>query len=359
VSRELTRLTPPGEVLAEELAARHWSQADFAHIIGRPPQFVSEVIAGKKEITRESAAQIGAATRQSTDYWLDLQNHFLLHKNAQDKSIERDLSEVALRARMNELAPVAYLRKRGYLTASNLKEQREELEKLFQISSINEDPGFPVAARRRNVGERLTPTQMAWLACARQAARRLSVKSYSSSELSDLALNLSRIARTPRDFESLPRRFAAVGVRLVYVEAFPSSKLDGASFLLDDVDSYVIALSGRGKRLDKVLFTLLHEVAHLVSGHVTPDRMILDEDDATDKEEKQADHLASDWALPTALDPVPLTIRRSWIERQATSRGVHPLVVIGQLQHTGDLDWRSALTKDAASVTEELESWAQ
>lgn len=336
---------------------RHWSQADFAQILDRPAQFVSEVIAGKKEITRESAAQIGAATKQTAEYWLNLQNRYLLRQNALDKDTKRDLDDVALRARMNELAPVAYLRSRGYLTAGTLDGQRRELEQLFEIPSIHDEPGFPMAARRVNVAERLTPTQLAWLACARRAAGRLTAEPFDPAALRSLATRLSRIARTPQDFRSLPAHFAAVGVRLVYVEAFPSSKLDGASFLLGAPDSFVIALSGRGKRLDKVLFTLLHEVAHLVAGHVTPNRMILDEDDATDQEEKQANQLASDWAIPAALDPTPMTVRRGWVERQATSRGIHPLVVIGQLQHTGDLDWRSALTRGAATVVEELESW--
>ncbi len=61
---ELAEAFPPGDFLTEELEARHWSQGDFAQILGRPAQFVSEIISGKKEITRESAAQIGAAQLQ-------------------------------------------------------------------------------------------------------------------------------------------------------------------------------------------------------------------------------------------------------------------------------------------------------
>lgn len=52
---------PPGEHLADELEERGWSQADFAEIIGRPVQFVSEIVNAKKELTAESAAQIAAA----------------------------------------------------------------------------------------------------------------------------------------------------------------------------------------------------------------------------------------------------------------------------------------------------------
>lgn len=188
--------------------------------------------------------------------------------------------------------------------------------------------------------------------------------------ISDLHSRRSRIAlmpprrqpraasSAPQDFESLPSRFAAVGIRLVYVGAFPSSKLDGASFLLNnDSGMLVVALCGRGKRRDKVLFTLLHEIAHVVKGHVLANGMVLDEDDASDKEEQQPNKCASEWALPADLDAVPLVIRREWVDGQAARLGVHPLVVVGQLQYRKKLDWRSALVRDAAILTVALETW--
>lgn len=71
-------LFPVGEILADELDARGWTQTDFAKVLGRPAQFVSEIISGKKEITRESAAQIGDALGTSAELWLNLQNSYLL-----------------------------------------------------------------------------------------------------------------------------------------------------------------------------------------------------------------------------------------------------------------------------------------
>ncbi len=355
---ELIQIESPGEILAEELSMRHWSQSDFAHIIGRPAQFVSEVIAGKKEITREAAAQIGAATGQSPEYWLNLQNSYLLRKQGQNENTRKELSDVALRARMNELAPVSHLRKIGVLQAKTLEDQRRELEELFQIQDINDDPVFPMAARRTNVAEKLTPTQLAWLTCARKAARQITATQFDRQGLRNLAAQLTRIAKGSAEFITLPSRFAAVGVRLVYVAAFPSSKLDGASFLLDeDPGMPVIALSGRGKRLDKVLFTLLHEIAHIIEGHVLANHMIIDEGDQSDSDEKLANKRASEWALPAALGAPPQVIRREWIEAQATRLSVHPLVVIGQLQYAKKLDWRSALVRDAATVTDALATW--
>jgi len=69
---------PVGELLGDEIEYRGWSQADFATVLGRPTQFVSEIVTGKKEITRDSAAQIAAALGQTPEYWLKLQDQYLL-----------------------------------------------------------------------------------------------------------------------------------------------------------------------------------------------------------------------------------------------------------------------------------------
>ncbi|MGO2613162.1 MULTISPECIES: HigA family addiction module antitoxin [Corynebacterium] len=79
--------------------ARGWTQAAFAEILGRPAQFVSEIISGKKEITRESAEQISAALGTSAEFWLNLQDSYLLWKQAQDSHTRESLDAVATRAR--------------------------------------------------------------------------------------------------------------------------------------------------------------------------------------------------------------------------------------------------------------------
>lgn len=80
---------PPGEYLADELEAREWSQADFADIVGRPVQWVSELINGKKEITAECATQLAAALGTPAKTWLSLQVRFRLWQLAQDSGEPR------------------------------------------------------------------------------------------------------------------------------------------------------------------------------------------------------------------------------------------------------------------------------
>lgn len=349
---------PVGEHLADELEARGWTQAEFAEILGRPAQFVSEIIAGKKEITRESAAQIGAALGTSAEFWLNLQDSYYLWRQRQDPRTQTELEDVRLRARLKELAPVSVLLKRGYIKESSPRGQASEIVRLYRMRSIEDDPDFVLAARRSNPDQELTPTQMAWVACVRSNAEGVTVEAYSKVGLAQLAQRLARELRDVRRFESLPKAFAATGVRLVFVEAFPSSKLDGCSFLMDGVP--VIGISGRGKRLDKVLFTLLHEVAHIVLGHLAEDGLIVDEDAGgqhTLGVEEDANRQASRWILPNPLPPLPERVSVGWVQRLASERGVHPIVVIGRLQKEGKLSWRTALVRGAPTVTDQLSTW--
>ncbi len=92
---------PAGRLLAAELRVRGWTQGRFAKILARPAQFVSEVITGKKEITRESATQIGAALGTSPERWLRAQDAFHLWQLAQNESARAALAEIRRRAGQN------------------------------------------------------------------------------------------------------------------------------------------------------------------------------------------------------------------------------------------------------------------
>jgi HTH-type transcriptional regulator/antitoxin HigA len=136
----LAEVFPAGEHLADELTARGWTQVEFAEILGRPTQFVSEIVQGKKEITRESAAQIGAALGTRAEFWLNLQDSYFFWKQHQDPRAQEDLDEVRLRAKLNEQAPMAVLRKRGVITATTAAGQADQLMRLLEIDDLDSRP---------------------------------------------------------------------------------------------------------------------------------------------------------------------------------------------------------------------------
>lgn len=89
----------PGDVLAWHVEKLHWNQAMFSEVIGRPVQFVSEVINGKTGITRTSAVQLGAALSTTAQYGLDLQDEYKLWVLSRDKEVQKMLRDIKRRAK--------------------------------------------------------------------------------------------------------------------------------------------------------------------------------------------------------------------------------------------------------------------
>lgn len=354
----LAEAFPVGEILADELEARGWSQVELAEILGRPAQFVSEIISGKKEITRESATQIAAALGTSPEMWLALQDGYFLWRQRKDGRAQEQLSDVRLRARLNDLAPIGVLLKRGLITGSSPREQEAELKELYGIGDINDEPTLLAAARRTKANEKVSGTQLAWVACVRRAAAGRGAKRFDPDALEHLAIQLTRKLTSPADFANLPTLFAATGVRLVFVEAFPGSKMDGCSLLHDDRKP-IIGISGRGKRLDKVLFTILHEVAHIVRGDLNDNQVVIDDqgDSPTLGLEKPADDRAAGWVLPKPLPALSERINQGWVNAVAADQGIHPIVLVGRLQKMGRIPWKTTLVRDAPSVFNQLAEW--
>lgn len=61
------------EILSMELEARHWSQCQFAAIIGKLAQVVNEILHAKKQITQETTLWIAAASGTLPELWSNLE----------------------------------------------------------------------------------------------------------------------------------------------------------------------------------------------------------------------------------------------------------------------------------------------
>ena len=255
---------PVGEYLLDELEARGWSIAEFAEILGRPAQAVSEIINGHKEITRETASEIAAATRTSAETWLRLQDAHLLWSAAAKPQTK--LSAVRQRAQLASLVPLRELTRRGFLPKGDVAAQERALRSLFGVESLDQPPRWSLAARRTGTVGELSAAQTAWVGVVRWMAARTPSRPYDRGSLVELGQGLARSLKKPADLTGLVERLSSVGVRLVHVAKFDGGKIDGVAFT--DDRGPVIGISGRIGRFDSVVFTLLHEIAHVVLGHV-------------------------------------------------------------------------------------------
>jgi addiction module HigA family antidote len=63
----------PGEILADELEALGLSAAELARLIDVPANRISQIIAGRRSITADTALRLGRYFGTSADLWMNLQ----------------------------------------------------------------------------------------------------------------------------------------------------------------------------------------------------------------------------------------------------------------------------------------------
>ena len=256
--------------------------------------------------------------------------------------------------------PLSQLKKRGWIPdTDNLDTLEAAVCELLEVKTPTGAPAFAAAARRSNPQEQITPKQMLWLGRVRRIAEQQEAESFDVAALQDVAAQLpSEVRHGPKSLRKLPRMLAGCGVRLVFLEGMLGGKLDGAVSCIEG-GSPVIGLTTRWDRFDSLLFTLLHECAHLTLGHIQEgSAAILDELDEdftqehTNSDEEQANKQASEWLFPGGLELQPLG--ESWVEDTATHHSVHPSCVIGRVQH--DYEEHTFLRSSIPKVRSELQA---
>ena len=74
----LKRAVHPGDVLRDELEERGVSPASFARQIDVPANRISQILAGKRAVTGDSALRFGHWFGMDPQFWLNLQAQYEL-----------------------------------------------------------------------------------------------------------------------------------------------------------------------------------------------------------------------------------------------------------------------------------------
>lgn len=96
IANNLTPFEPthPGELIKDELEARHLTQAKLAESIGVKPSMLNEIIKGKRGINTEFALLIEAALNIPADMLLNLQSDYNMQIAKADVSFMKRLSSI-------------------------------------------------------------------------------------------------------------------------------------------------------------------------------------------------------------------------------------------------------------------------
>ena len=66
----------PGEILADELEARELSAAELARILHVPPNRITQIIKGKRNLTADTALRFGKFFGTGAEFWMNLQKQY-------------------------------------------------------------------------------------------------------------------------------------------------------------------------------------------------------------------------------------------------------------------------------------------
>jgi HTH-type transcriptional regulator/antitoxin HigA len=334
---------PPGELIKDEIEARGWSQIEFAEVLGRPGRLVSELIAGKRAITPETAKALGQAFGTGAQFWLNMEGSYQLSKVQGDGS-----NAVSRRAKLYEMAPVKEMTRRSWIQQTdNIDVLEKSICSFYGKASLDAPmPQLAHAARKSSSYEEITVPEAAWLCRVRQLAEAMEVKAFSETAFAAIFSQLKTMLRDTDAVRQVPGILAGAGVRFLVVETLPSTRIDGVCLWLNP-QSPVIALSLRYDRIDAFWHTLLHECAHVkykdgLTGDVNLDIDLVGEEAdssiARPEAELKADEFAASFSIPIEelenfISRVRPLFSKTRIQAFAAKLNVHPGLVVGQLQY--------------------------
>jgi HTH-type transcriptional regulator/antitoxin HigA len=293
----------------------------------------------------EIASQLSAAFGTTAQYWMNLETSYQLWTDT------RADDKIARKARLYASAPVNELVKRGWIEKTKDLDLMEERLLRFLEKEAFDEPSKLVYAAKKST-EHANSSQVAWVHRGKQLAKGIRAEKFSKERFAEALKKLKRLRENPEDIREVPRILAEGGVRLILIEGLSKGKIDGATFWLN-AHSPVIVISMRYDRLDYFWFVLIHELGHVASQDALGGLPMLDvnlvgdnalaSEDKPDNE-KRADRFAEEFLveqkeMESFIARCLSLYSKQKIKNFAARIGVHPAIVLGQLQYRKEVDW--------------------
>ena len=328
---------PPGEVLAEEIAARRMPQRELAARMGCQPQVVNEIIRGKRAITPDTAVALVKVLGGDPQFWINLENDY-------QTTLAQQIEENALLSEAQWLKeyPVRELIKRGWLLpAQDAESKIQALRDFLGVATIEpavyqEVVGFRITeAAQRKISH---GALLAWLRRGELKAQEIPTADYDPTAFT-AALSTIRgmTQQSPTEFvPAMTKLCADAGVAFCVVQELPKSGANGVARWLSDQKA-LLQMSIRNKWADIFWFSFFHEAGHLLK-HSTQRPILIDGlgyDPDSVVMESEADQFARDFLIPAdAWNDfcAGSNFAPSGIRKFANEVGVAPFMVVGRLQ---------------------------
>lgn len=347
----------PGSLLRKELKGKGLTQRKFAEEVGMRPSHVSEVISGKRPVSKAMALKFQEVLGVSAEEWLKLQVKV-------DVSGTLDDSEIKAAEELNKFDNILSLKE--LFKGSTLDKNSSCVEKLtflkkaigvdsFEDAKTSVDKlvagGFFRKSEKTGLNARMIAT---WVALAREEAyKQALLNKFDKGTLGNLVGELSGIFHENQNtIYRLTTTLNRYGIKFCIVDKVKYASIDGYSFLDNGVPTIVV--TKRFDRIDNLAFSVMHEVCHIYK-HLDSNedqRLNVDcEDFDVSKEEEEANEFAGNALIPIetwkAMPPIALNFAKPWFfqnqcTKWAKDQGLNKWIVLGRVSHeTGMYKFKS------------------
>jgi len=336
--RQPVHVFPPGEFIREELCAREWTQQDLANITGRTLATINQIIMGVRQITAEMASDLGAAFGTGPEYWMNLQSQYQLSKTTASPEVQE-------RSRVFRYAPIKEMQKRKWLPqTTDVNELKNSLLHFFNVDSLDKKPNLAMSFRQSSGN--VDMSHVAWACRSLQVAKLQPAKQYENKRFLDLIKSLKTLAAHTEEIRRVPTILGEYGIRYVAVQHLRGTRADGVALWMDE-HKPVIAMSLRIGNIGNFWFTLFHELSHICHRDEPQVDVSLDKaksENQEDQIESRANGDAANWLIPEDAINSFILRKRPYFYKKAIIQfahrfGVHPGIVVGQLQFMGAIDY--------------------
>ena len=323
--------TPPGATIKEQLNDREMSQKEFAVRMDMSEKHISRLINGDVQLTPDVAGRLEMVLGVPARFWNNLEAVYRekLNKVKEENAMDAD-EALAKQLPYNEMARYGWVPE-----TRDSKEKVINLRKYFEVVELpilENNQITRIACRRLAVTQKGDFALLAWAQEVKIKARSINTAPINIKGLIEIMPEIRKMTvQKPAEFcAELKKVLANHGVALVFLPHLKGSFLQGASFM--DGSKIVVGLTARGKDADKFWFSLFHELAHIVLGHVGQI------DGTTERDEENADNWARDQLIPAEefeLFKARRAFDESSVSAFANRIGVGQGIVVGRLQKEG------------------------
>jgi len=320
--------TPPGATIKEQLMDRGMSQKEFAARMDMSEKHISKLINGEVQLTPDVALRLEIVLSVPAKFWNNLEAIYRekLIKALAENSLEAE-AELAKQLPYREMAELGWVP-----DTKDAKEKVIYLRKYFEVVDLRllgNHQITKIACRRLAVTEKGDFALIAWAQQAKLLARQIQIERFNVKGLTKAIPEIRKMSTLkPEEFcTRLEATLANNGVALVFLPHLKGSFLQGASFA--DGNKIVLGLTARGKDADRFWFSLFHELAHIILGHVGQ------ADGTTEEDENTANQWAADTLIRKERLEEFLGVYRLTAENIcdfAEREEIAPGIVVGRLQ---------------------------